>query len=78
LYVPRPGFPENAVLERHLHGRDGTASISARLLEGGAWEDALASIEAGARPIPAKADGALRAAEKIAAVLGVDSGVHPQ
>lgn len=74
LYVPRPGFPENAVLERHLAARDGTASLDATVLSAGAWEDALADVGARARPAAAEGGGAERAARAIAGMLAVDSG----
>jgi len=73
LYVPRPGFPENEVLESHLRPRAGTMSIPAQQLAAGRWEDALASLEAADAPRPADAGGAKRAAREIAAMLGVDS-----
>lgn len=74
LYVPRPGFPENAVLERHLEARGGTASLAAAQLAAGRWEDVLAGLEAAEPPRPADAGGAAAAAREIASALGIDSG----
>lgn len=73
LYVPRPGFPENAVLERHLRQRTATAALEAGRLARGEWEEDLAALEEVASPAAVRADGAQRAAEEIAALLGVDS-----
>ncbi|HEY2775457.1 MAG TPA: hypothetical protein VGK20_15560 [Candidatus Binatia bacterium] len=72
LYVPRPGFPENTVLEQHLARRAGTASISAQDLASGGWEDALAALEAAERPLPADWAGASRAARAACSLLGID------
>lgn len=69
LYVPRPGFPENVVLERHLALREGTASIAAQRIARGDWEDELAQLEKRAPPAPAETGGAARAAREIAALL---------
>ncbi len=74
LYVPRPGFPENAVLEEHLDARAATVALAANRLAAGAWEDALDAVEHTATPSPAEAGGALRAAQAIAELLAVDSG----
>jgi hypothetical protein len=78
LYVPRPGFPENEVLERHLAGRAGTASLAPARLAGGGWEDDLAMLEDAAPPAPAEAGGALRAAQAIASAVGVDTVQQPE
>lgn len=78
LYVPRPGFPENAVLVRHLCARPATAALAAARLARGDWEDDLVSLEESAAPAPARADGAQRAAEEIAALLAVDSREQSQ
>jgi L-arabinokinase len=72
LYVPRPDFPENAVLEEHLASREGTRSLSASLLATGAWEDVLVDLEQRPRPEPADPGGAARAAEAIADLLDAD------
>jgi len=73
LYVPRPGFPENTVLERHLDGRVGTAALAADTLAEGSWEGSLEDLERGPRPDPADLGGASRAAKAIAELLAVDS-----
>jgi len=73
LYVPRPGFPENAVLVRHLSERAATAALAAGRLARGDWEDDLVALEETAARPAARADGAQRAAEEIAALLAVDS-----
>ncbi len=78
LYVPRPGFPENQVLERHLSVRAGTASLAASRLADGTWEDELAALEQDARPARADAGGAERAAREIVRVLGIDTGEGPE
>lgn len=65
LYVPRPGFPENAVLEAHLARRPGTASLPPSLLASGRWEDRLVELEEGTRPDAVDAGGAQRAAAAI-------------
>lgn len=47
LWVPRPGFPENAVLEGWLENRRGMRRISADALRTGAWlHDVLALLDA--------------------------------
>ena len=73
LYVPRPGFPENAVLEKHLAARDGTMAIRAAELRDPAWERRLQELEIAKRPAAKVADGADRAAAEIVRVLAVDS-----
>ncbi|MFN2378434.1 MAG: hypothetical protein ABR538_18030 [Candidatus Binatia bacterium] len=78
LYVPRPGFPENAVLVHHLSGRAATAALAAGRLARGEWEDDLVALEEARAPAAARADGAQRAAEEIAALLEVDSREQPQ
>jgi len=78
LYVPRPGFPENEVLVRHLAARAGTASLAASRLAGGAWEEDLAMLESLPAPAASEAGGALRAAREIATAVGVDSGHPPE
>ncbi len=74
LYVPRPGFPENEVLERHLAARGGTASLAAARLAEGHWGDELGELEAYESPRPADAGGAAVVAGEIASALGIDSG----
>jgi hypothetical protein len=73
LYVPRPGFPENEILERYLRRRPATASLAATRLSAGEWEDDLEAILGSSRPAPADAKGAARAATEIARVLGIDT-----
>jgi hypothetical protein len=77
LYVPRPGFPENAVLERHLSARPGTAALSPCEMANGGWEDRLVALEQLVRPEPADVGGAGRAAQAIARLLPVDSVPSP-
>lgn len=77
LYVPRPGFPENAVLEGHLANRPGTAGLPAGEMAAGRWEDRLVALEGAERPAPADAGGARRAAAAIAGLLPVDSVPSP-
>lgn len=78
LYVPRPGFPENAVLEAHLGGRPGTMALPSTQLASGAWEEGLAYLEVSPRPARADVGGAARAARAIAAHVGIDSGSNPE
>jgi hypothetical protein len=77
LYVPRPGFPENAVLEHHLAGRAATASVPASRLAGGSWEEDLGALERAPAPPRSDAGGAVRAARGIARLLGIDTGASP-
>jgi hypothetical protein len=77
LYVPRPGFPENAVLERHLAGRAATASVSSGRLADGTWEEDLAKVERAPAPPRADTGGAARAAREIARLLGIDTDTSP-
>lgn len=74
LYAPRPGFPENAVLEAHLRDRAGTAALSSARMARSGWEEVLVAVEESRRPPPADAGGAARAAAAIVQVLAVDSG----
>jgi hypothetical protein len=69
LFVPRPGFPENAVLERHLSGRAATVALAPRDLAEGRWEDTLAAVEASPAPAASPADGAEVAAAHLARLL---------
>jgi hypothetical protein len=78
LYVPRPGFPENEVLEAHLAGRAATASLAASTLANGAWEDDLAAVEAAPPPARSDTGGAARAATQIARMLEIDTGRAPE
>lgn len=77
LYVPRPGFPENAVLEAHLARRPGTAALPAAELAGRPWEDRLVDLEGLERPSPSDVGGAARAARAIEGLFPVDSGASP-
>jgi len=77
LYVPRPGFPENAVLERHLSARPGTAVLSSEEMAKGLFEDRLVALEALGRPGRADVGGAARAAQAIAGLLPVDCVPSP-
>lgn len=70
LYVPRPGFPENEVLESYLSSRPGTSPLSPANLASGQWEDQLVALEEKQRPERADAGGATRAANAIAAFVG--------
>lgn len=77
LYVPRPGFPENAVLERHLADRAATASVSSGRLADGTWDEVLGALERAPAPPRADTGGARRAAREIARLLGIDTGASP-
>ena len=72
LYAPRPGFPENAVLEAHLSARAGTRAIAPARLASGDWEAELEALESAPRPAAMEAGGCLRAARAILDLLAVD------
>lgn len=69
LFVPRPGFPENAVLERHLARRPATVALSSKDLAEGRWEEILAMVEALPAPPASLEDGAGVAAAHLARLL---------
>lgn len=69
LYVPRPGFPENTVLEAYLARREGTRPLSQASFLSGGWTEALEQMDAGATPSAVPSDGASRAADAIARLL---------
>lgn len=74
LYAPRPGFPENAVLEEHLSRRAATRALEPSRLDGRAWEEDLEEIEGLDAPPAAETGGAARAAAAIVEDLGgIDS-----
>lgn len=69
LFVPRPGFPENKVLERHLAGRAATLALASKDLAEGRWEEILDAIEALPAPSASLEDGAGVAAAHLARQL---------
>lgn len=74
LYVPRPGFPENRVLEEHLSKRAGSASLPAAALKSGNWAEELDALLKAAPPQAADAGGAGRAAQEISDFLRTAPG----
>lgn len=75
LFVSRPGFPENAVLETYLCEREATAGITPGQLASGRWGEELERLLAGPRPPRRDCEGADRAAEALAELLaGLGSG----
>ncbi|HYB97764.1 MAG TPA: hypothetical protein VEC57_01400 [Candidatus Limnocylindrales bacterium] len=69
LYIARPGFPENEVLEQWLSGRSGTARIDRDSLAAGEWARALDALSQSPPPPATPVDGARAAAARIAAML---------
>lgn len=69
LYVARPGFPENAVLEAWLEQRCGTRRVAREALRVGAWAQDLRALLAEPRPAPLDLPAAEVAAEVLAACL---------
>jgi L-arabinokinase len=72
LYVPRPGFPENAVLEDYLSSRQATRRLEAESLASGDWDAEVSALLDEARAEPASACGAERAAGAIVDLLELD------
>ena len=77
LYVPRPGFRESAVLERHVAERLPAQAIAWRELESGEWVERLDALLACPRPPARPASGARRAAEAIAVRLAGAGATSP-
>ncbi len=69
LHLSRPGFRENAVLEKFVRGRVPAAGITIDALRSGSWLESARALLAVPRGAGSAADGAGRAAAAIAGVL---------
>ena len=69
LHLSRPGFRENAVLEKFVHGRLPATEITIDALRSGSWLESARALLAVPRGAGGAADGAGRAAAAIASVL---------
>ncbi len=72
LYVPRSGFRESAVLERHVAERLPSAAIAWEELESGSWVERLDALLTEPRSTPLPSEGAASASTAIAEFLARD------
>lgn len=70
LYAARPGFPENAILEAWLKGRNGVRRVALEALQCGTWVQDLRALLQAPAPVAADLSADAQAADVLVRCLG--------